>query len=53
MKHGIGNFYYKKHGELYIGEWKMNKKEGFGKYFYSQGEKYIGNWKDNMKHGKG
>lgn len=49
MKHGKGKYYYKKSGELYIGEWQENKRNGFGKFFEANGDRYVGFWYDNMR----
>jgi len=37
----------------YIGDWKDNKKSGFGIQFYQNGDKYEGGWENNMRHGQG
>ena len=34
-------------------EWKDNKVDGKGIYFYNNGEKYEGEWKDNKTNGIG
>lgn len=39
--------------QLYIGDWKMNKKDGYGIKIYSNRDKYEGYWKNDMRHGKG
>lgn len=39
--------------ERYRGNWKDDKKNGFGKMIYSDSTVYEGNWQDNMRHGKG
>ena len=45
-------------GDIYIGQWSQNKKQGFGIYKFnkSNGENemaYIGTWKDGFKEGEG
>ncbi|MFD0963100.1 hypothetical protein [Pseudofulvibacter geojedonensis] len=37
----------------YWGEWKNEKRNGYGVYNWEDGQKYIGEWKDNLRHGKG
>uniref|UniRef100_T1GPG0 Junctophilin n=1 Tax=Megaselia scalaris TaxID=36166 RepID=T1GPG0_MEGSC len=39
--------------ETYSGEWKKDKREGFGIAERSDGLKYIGEWSNNRKHGYG
>ena len=43
--------YYNK--DLYEGEYKDEKREGYGKYIYENGEYYIGEWLKDKMHGKG
>ena len=58
-------FFYKS-GEFYYGDWKNNRKHGYGIYFYANGHRYFGNikiimniqtlkgeWMLNQRHGKG
>ena len=33
-------------GDKYIGEWKVNKREGQGTFTFADGRKYVGKWKD-------
>lgn len=40
-------------GGSYRGQWKGQKKEGFGVYTYASGAKYEGEWKKNVKEGRG
>ncbi|WP_420574309.1 phospholipid carrier-dependent glycosyltransferase [Kordia sp.] len=37
----------------YWGDWKNNKRNGFGTYVWEDGQKYEGFWKDDVRHGKG
>ncbi len=37
----------------YNGEWKDNKKHGFGIQIFGNGDKYEGGWMQNMRYGKG
>ncbi len=37
----------------YWGEWKDDKRNGFGTYVWPNGQKYIGHWKNNLMDGKG
>ena len=37
----------------YWGEWKDDKKEGWGTYTWDNGNKFEGEWKNNTRNGKG
>jgi hypothetical protein len=37
----------------YIGDWKENKKCGFGIQYYGNGDKYEGGWDNHMRNGHG
>jgi hypothetical protein len=37
----------------YWGDWKDEKRNGFGTYLWEDGQKYEGNWQDNVRHGTG
>ncbi|XP_075032931.1 junctophilin-2 [Mixophyes fleayi] len=39
--------------EVYMGEWKKDKRSGFGISERSSGLKYEGEWLDNLRHGYG
>ena len=39
--------------DIYYGEFKNEKREGYGKYIWENGEYYIGQWLNDKKHGKG
>ena len=40
-------------GDTYVGEYKNDKKHGWGTYIYPDGEKYVGEYKDGKRHGQG
>ena len=40
-------------GDKYVGEWKDDKRHGYGTNTYAEGEKYVGEYKDGKKHGQG
>ena len=40
-------------GETYVGDWKNNKKEGWGTSVYSSRQKYVGGWKSDLRDGHG
>ena len=40
-------------GDRYEGEWKNNKKEGKGIYYWNNGDKYDGDWRNGKFEGKG
>jgi hypothetical protein len=44
---------YKSIGVGYVGEWKDNKWDGFGKYVYIDGASYVGQWINNNQNGNG
>lgn len=53
MKEGKGQYYYL-NGDIYDGEWKYDKKHGYGVYtFLDKGSKYEGTWKEDKMDGKG
>ena len=37
----------------YSGDWKDEKRNGYGTYVWEDGQKYIGYWKNDVRHGKG
>lgn len=37
----------------YWGEWRQDKRNGWGTYVWEDGQVYKGFWKDNLRHGKG
>ncbi len=48
---GIGIWY--PSGSVYEGDWKDNKRHGFGHYKWADGESYKGEYKDDHRHGTG
>lgn len=38
---------------VYIGDYKNGKKNGWGSFYFADGDRYIGYFKDNMRHGSG
>ena len=40
-------------GEVYIGNWNENIRDGKGKYCYLDGSIYEGEWKNGVYHGFG
>jgi len=65
LRHGFGlmtinNFRYtddtlfdETYAELYIGQWKIGMKDGFGRYLYKNGDIYEGQWSNDKKEGDG
>ncbi|CAD5214461.1 unnamed protein product [Bursaphelenchus xylophilus] len=39
--------------EIYVGEWKDDKRNGYGMVTRNNGSSYQGQWKDNKRHGYG
>jgi hypothetical protein len=50
-RHGHGT--YKNRISTYTGEWRDNKRCGFGEATFESGNSYLGEWQDNMPHGAG
>jgi hypothetical protein len=43
-----------KTGDVYTGEWRNGKKEGYGTFIWAKnGARYEGEWVNNIQHGKG
>ena len=40
-------------GDIYQGEWKGGKANGFGVFVDTHGSMYEGTWKDDQQHGNG
>lgn len=47
MMHGKGQLIHS-NGEIYEGQWKNDKANGFGKYKHSDGAIYEGDWFEDM-----
>lgn len=56
-RHGFGTYTYSAgtHDtyKQYRGQWREDKKHGFGVLFYRNGGVYVGQWETNQKHGLG
>ena len=37
-------------GQIYVGQWKNHKRNGYGVCTYSDGAVYKGHWKDHLRH---
>ncbi|XP_073399170.1 radial spoke head 10 homolog B isoform X1 [Dendrobates tinctorius] len=54
MRHGKGAIYYDTEGtSWYEGDWKRNRKEGWGVQRFPSGNIYEGQWKNDKFHGEG
>lgn len=60
VPHGHGEYYwfdnrieYKIMKNLYRGQWKEGKRDGFGIFHYSNGCRFEGEFSENMKNGYG
>ena len=53
MMHGYGNIIFLNEGHKYEGQFKNNKIEGWGAFFWKNGDRYEGQVKDGKIHGKG
>lgn len=40
-------------GDVFEGEWKCDKANGYGIYIHKNGARYEGNWKDDFQDGYG
>ena len=52
-KHGRGLEVDMTEGSFYIGEWRANLKEGYGRLVLESGNVYEGWWSDSVAHGPG
>ena len=53
MKHGSGIYIWGKSGNKYEGDFKYDKRHGYGTYTWLDGTKYEGYWEKDQMHGKG
>ena len=53
FREGKGLFKYKENEDIYFGDWKDDKFDGFGTYVFTKGDRYNGELKDGRKNGKG
>ena len=53
LRNGKGVIYNKKGEIIYKGNFKNDKYNGYGEYFYEDGKYYIGEWENGEKNGKG
>eukprot|EP01118_Nematostelium_gracile_P012018 TRINITY_DN4334_c0_g1_i1.p1 TRINITY_DN4334_c0_g1~~TRINITY_DN4334_c0_g1_i1.p1 ORF type:complete len:521 (+),score=118.68 TRINITY_DN4334_c0_g1_i1:88-1563(+) len=51
-RHGNGVMRYYT-GDVYDGEWKMDKWDGEGSFIWKSGDRYVGTFKDMKRNGKG
>jgi hypothetical protein len=47
-----GKYTYDK-GEVYVGDWKNDKRNGYGKITFPDGTVYVGDWKNDERNGYG
>ena len=40
-------------GSKYVGEWRDNRRDGYGTNTFPNGETYVGEWKDDKRNGQG
>ncbi|KAF4517934.1 hypothetical protein B566_EDAN005301 [Ephemera danica] len=52
-KQGIFHEIYSVNGDCYRGEWKDDRRHGFGELRRTNGESYIGQWRGDKPHGYG
>lgn len=50
--HGLGTYEWPD-GKKYVGDYHMDKKQGYGEYKFSDGRIYKGQWKDGLQEGEG
>jgi len=49
---GVANIMYD-NGLQYVGEFKNDMREGWGKLYYNNGDVYKGNFEKDLRHGSG
>ncbi|KAJ3383226.1 hypothetical protein HDU92_004297 [Lobulomyces angularis] len=52
-KNGLHAPIHMMNGDIYLGQWKNNLKDGDGTYYYKNGRIYEGEWKENKRNGYG
>ncbi|KAJ3191063.1 hypothetical protein HK101_008111 [Irineochytrium annulatum] len=52
-RHGIEGIYSYANGDIYVGGWKNDLKDGKGVYIYKSGSKKTGVWVDGVLNGQG
>ncbi len=52
MRHGNGTDFFK-NGDVYVGQYKYGKPDGFGQYKWQNGNTYTGLFSNGLKHGRG
>lgn len=53
LAHGYGSFTTSADGEMYIGQWRMGKRDGKGIKVWADGREYVGQWSNNRRSGHG
>jgi hypothetical protein len=53
FRYSDDNLFDETYAELYIGQWKIGMKDGFGRYLYANGDIYEGEWSNDKKEGDG
>ena len=51
MRHGFGVLIDKILGDVYVGQFVNDNKEGSGRMHYGNGDQYVGSWLDDVRHG--
>jgi hypothetical protein len=51
MRHGFGVLIDKVLGDVFVGQFVNDNKEGSGRMHYGNGDQYVGFWKNDLRHG--
>lgn len=51
MRHGFGVLVDKILGDVYVGQFVNDNKEGPGRMHYGNGDQYVGFWQNDLRHG--
>jgi hypothetical protein len=51
MRHGFGVLIDKILGDVYVGQFVNDNKEGSGRMHYGNGDQYVGFWQNDLRHG--